>query len=96
MRHYYDFVIQTDRGNRDAMNLIAQIVDWTEKNQVTAFLNKVVPAQHEPEYANEFDIHLHIEDDEDAVQKFQAWCDENANSLWAFHSYKVSEVEAAE
>ena len=92
MRRYYDFVIQTDRGNRDAMNLIAHIVDWTEKNQVRAFLNKIVPAQHEPEYANEFDIHLHIEDDEDGVQKFKTWCDDNADSLWAFHSYKVKEA----
>ena len=92
MRRYYDFVIQTDRGNRDAMMLISQIVDWTEKNKVLAYLHKIVPAQHEAEYANEFDIHLHIEDDEDGVQKFKTWCDDNADSLWAFHSYKMLEA----
>jgi hypothetical protein len=88
MKHYYDFVIQTDRGNRDAMKLLATIIDWTEKNQVYAYLNKMVPAKHEQEYANEFDIHLHIEDDI-GYEKFKFWCDNNANSLWAFHNYKV-------
>lgn len=89
MKRYHNFIIQTDRGNRDAMNLIAQIVDWTEKNKVYAYLGKIVPAKHESKYANEFDIHLHIEEDETSYNKFKAWCDENVDSLWAFHSYEV-------
>jgi hypothetical protein len=92
MRKYYDFIIQTDRSNRDAMKLMADILDWTERNEVYAYLDKMVPAKHEGKYANEFDIHLHLEEDEISYEKFKSWCDENADSLWAFHSYKVSET----
>jgi hypothetical protein len=92
MRNYHDFVIQTDRGNRDAMKLVAEIVDWSEKHEVYVYLNKIVPADYESDYANEFDIHLRIENDTDAFDKFKNWCDENAGSLLAFHSVKVSEA----
>ena len=92
MKQYYDFVIKTDRGNRDALKLVAQIVDWTEKNQVYAYLEKIVPAKHESKYANEFDIHLCIEKDNVAFNKFKDWCEENADSLWAFNSFTFEEA----